>query len=142
MRSRQRSPRHAGKLDRDPRPTDPSWCAFVIEPEITGHEARGLLHLGRIDRSIKLYEGLLDDNRLTPRNRICWEASFAGALLETGDRAQALARSRVIVPALAAGQMTSARPLVRLRDVRLAAEEVGDEEFCLLYDTARRTPAG
>ena len=46
------------------------------------------------------------------------------------------------MPALAAGQMTSLRPLARLRDVQLAAEEIGDEEFCMLYDTAKRTPAG
>lgn len=131
---------HARKeLDRGPQPADPPWCAFVIEPEITGHEAHGQLRLGCADRSIKLYASMLDDDRLTPRNRACWEASFAGTLLDVGDRAQALARAHVIVPALTAGQLTSARPLARLRDVRSAAEEIGDAEFCLLYDTAKRT---
>jgi hypothetical protein len=77
------------ELDRGPHPADPPWCGFVIEPEITGHEARGLLHLDRPGRSIKLYESMLDDDRLSPRNRIGWEASFAGALLDAGDRAGA-----------------------------------------------------
>lgn len=97
-------------LDRGPHPADPPWCDFVIEPEITGHEAGGQMRLGLADQSIKLYESVLDGDRLTPRNRICWEASFAGALLDAGDRAQALARGRAIVPALTAGQVTSARP--------------------------------
>lgn len=130
------------ELDRGPHPADPPWCGFVIEPEITGHEAGGQMRLGFVDRSIKLYESVLDADRLTPRNRICWEASFAGALLDAGDRPQAIARGRAIVPALTAGQVASARPLARLRDVRVAAEEVGDEEFCVLYDTATRTLAG
>ncbi|MGH3780522.1 MAG: hypothetical protein ACRDRO_07805 [Pseudonocardiaceae bacterium] len=130
------------ELDRGSHPADPPWCDFVIEPEITGHEAHGQLSLGRANRSITLYESVLDGDQLTPRNRICWEAGLAAALLDAGDRAQALVQGHVIVPALAMGQITSSRPLARLRNVRLAAEEVGDEEFCLLYDTARRMPAG
>ncbi len=124
------------ELDRGPHPADPYWCGFVIEAEITGTEARGQLCLGFANRAIKLYESVLDDHRLAPRNRVCWEASLVGALMDVGDRAQALARGRVIVPALAMGQLTSARPLARLRDVRVAAEEIGDEEFCMLYDMA------
>ncbi len=129
------------ELDHGPHPADPPWCGFVIEPEITGHEAGGQMRLGFAHQSIKLYESVLDADRLTPRNRICWEASFAGALLDAGDRAQTLARSRAIVPALTAGQVISSRPLARLRGVRVAAEEVGDEEFCVLYDTATRSLA-
>ncbi len=129
------------ELDRGPKAADPPWCAFVIEPEISGHEAHGLLRLGCTDRSVKLYESVRDDERLAPRNRACWEAGFAAALLDAGDRAQALARGRVIMPALTVGRVTSVRPLAQLRRLRVAAEEAGDEEFCMLYDTARRTSA-
>lgn len=45
------------------------------------------------------------------------------------------------MPALTAGLLTSSRPLARLRGIRLAAEEVDDEEFCVLYDTATRSLA-
>lgn len=93
--------------------------------------------VGCSDRSIKLYQSVLDDHQLAPRNRTCWEAAFASALLDAGDRAQALARGRAILPALAGRQLTSARPLARLQDVRWVAEEIGDEEFCLLYGTAQ-----
>ncbi|MGH3830077.1 MAG: helix-turn-helix domain-containing protein [Pseudonocardiaceae bacterium] len=70
------------ELDRGPHPSDPPWCGFVIEAEITGHEAAGQLRLGSTDQSVKLYASVLDDDRLTPRNRISWEAALAGALLD------------------------------------------------------------
>lgn len=130
------------ELDRSPHPADPPWCAFVIEAEIAGHEASGQKRLGFTDRSIKLYDSVLDDSRLTPRNKISWEAAFADALLAAGDRTQALALGRTILPALTTGRVTSSRPLESLRGLRTAADEVGDEEFCVLYDTARRTLAG
>ncbi len=130
------------ELDRGPHPADPPWCGFVIESEITGHEAGGMMRLGFPDRSVALYGSVIDDERLTPRNRACWEASLAGALLDAGDRTQALTRGRSIIPALSAGNMSSARPLARLRGLREAADEVGDEEFCMLYDTATRSLAG
>jgi transcriptional regulator with XRE-family HTH domain len=129
------------ELDRGPHLADPSWCGFVIEAEITGHEARGMMRLGLPDRSIALYENVIDEARLTPRNRACWEAEFAGALLDAGDRTQALTRGRLIIPALTAGHMSSARPLARLRGLQEAADAVGDEQFCVLYDTATRSLA-
>ncbi|HET9255604.1 MAG TPA: helix-turn-helix transcriptional regulator [Pseudonocardiaceae bacterium] len=129
------------ELDRGPHPADPPWCGFVIEAEITGHEASGMMRLGLSDRSITLYQSAIDDERLTPRNRACWEAALAGALLDAGDRTQALTQGRLIIPALMAGHMSSARPLARLRGLRDAADKVGDEEFCVLYDTATRSLA-
>ncbi|MGH3764328.1 MAG: helix-turn-helix transcriptional regulator [Pseudonocardiaceae bacterium] len=129
------------ELDRGPHPADPPWCGFVIEAEITGHEASGLMRLGFPDRSIGLYGSVIDDERLTPRNRACWEAALAGAVLDAGDRTQALTLGRSIIPALTAGSMSSARPFARLQGLREAADEVGDEEFCVLYDTATRSLA-
>lgn len=99
------------------------------------------MRLGFADRSIKLYDSALDDSQLTPRNKICWEAEFADALLAAGDRILALTQGHAIMPTLTTGQVISARPLAWLRDVRVAAEEVGDEEFCVLYDTATPTLA-
>lgn len=130
------------ELDHGPHPADPQWCGFVIEPEVGGHEAAGQLNLGFADQSIKLFESVLGDGRFTPRNRLCWEASLVCALLDSGDRTQALARGRTVVPMTAAMQVASSRPLERLRDLRLVADEVGDDEFCVLYDTATRSLVG
>ena len=130
------------ELDHGPHPADPPWCGFITEAEVTGHEAGGLMRLGCTERSIALYERVIGDDQLAPRNRICWEASLACALLIAGDRTQALTRGYSIMPALTTGQVISARPLTRLSAVRDVADEMGDQEFCVLYDTATRSLAG
>lgn len=129
------------ELDRGPHPTDPVWAAFVTPSEITHALSWGYLRLGDARRAVRLLQDAPQDSGRSPRNRVCDEGSLAGALLEAGDRTEAISTGRRILPVLAAGEMTSARPLGRLRPVRVAAEEAGDEEFCAHYDAAARALA-
>lgn len=129
------------ELDRGPHPADPGWAAFVTPGEIAAHQARGYLALGDVERAVRLERESLEDPELSPRNRVCGEGALAAVLLKVGDRTEAISMGRRILPVLAAGEMTSARPLGRLRAVRVAAEETGDEEFCAHYDSAARALA-
>ena len=83
----------------------------------------------------------LDNPQLSPLARIVGEGNLAAALLAAGDRTEAINTGRAILPSLATGKIASARPLVSLKAVRAAAEQHGDEEFCVRYDSAARSLA-
>ena len=63
---------------------------FVDETEITGHEAMGVLNLGKPSRGEALYRTVLD-NKLTRRNRTYYGALLSDALLKQGAREHAIA---------------------------------------------------
>ncbi|MBV9449000.1 MAG: helix-turn-helix domain-containing protein [Streptosporangiaceae bacterium] len=125
-----------GQEDGDP----PQWLRFVDHAEITGVEARGFLNVGEADHSALLYRTVLASG-LSPRNRACYGAGLAGALLKQGARREAVAAALDVLPALEGG-VTSIRCLNRLRLVRLAAATVaGAEEFCDRFDVIDRALA-
>jgi hypothetical protein len=57
------------ELDRGAHSADPSWARFVVDDEITGHEAMGYVRLDSPDRAVRLYRDILDGRQLRPRNR-------------------------------------------------------------------------
>ena len=127
------------ELDRGPRDSDPpEWLRFVDETEITGIEARGWLNLGDAHRSARLYRQVLADVPGT-RDRACYGAGLAGALLKQGARPDAVAAAAEVLPALEGG-MTSMRCLNQLRIIRRAAQNTtGAQEFCERFDAAEQT---
>jgi hypothetical protein len=127
------------ELDRGPRDSDPpEWLRFVGDTEITGVEARGWLNLGDAQRSAGLYRQVLADVPGT-RDRACYGAGLAGALLKQGARQDAVAAAAEVLTALEGG-VTSMRCLNRLRIIRQAARDTaGAQEFCERFDAAERT---
>jgi hypothetical protein len=111
------------ELDRGSHPADVPWTAFVTPSEVTGHEAMGYARLGHPARAVALYQSVLADAGLAPRNRVCYEALHVRALLEAGDSREAISGGLKIVPVLNAGRMTTARPLTQLGPIQLAAEK-------------------
>jgi hypothetical protein len=133
--------RARAELDRGPHPADVPWTEFVTPSEVTGHEAMGYVRLGQPARAAALYEDVLEDPELGPRNRICYQALRVRAILDTGDAREAIAGGLRLLPALTGGSMSTARPLTQLDVVRSAAERTGEEEFCARYDSAARALA-
>jgi transcriptional regulator with XRE-family HTH domain len=129
------------ELDRGSHPADPAWTGFVTAGEVAHALAAGYQRLGDPARAVTLHQDALEDPELSPRNRICNQGSLAAALLAAGDRVESINTGRAILPALAGGKMTSARPLVRLKAVRAAAGQDGDEEFCVRFDSVSRSLA-
>ncbi|MET8051614.1 helix-turn-helix transcriptional regulator [Streptosporangium sp. NPDC005286] len=121
------------ELDRGPHQDDPEWILFVSETEIDQHEASGRRNLGDPIRAAKLYHEVLDNGSLSPRNRACSHAQLASALLQQGDRTQAIDEGLAVLSTLTGG-VTSVRPLKELRSLRA---EVGSAsaEFRTRYDT-------
>jgi hypothetical protein len=79
---------------------------------------------------------------LSARNRASYGAGLADALLNLGDRQDAIAAAMDVLPSMEGG-VTSARCLNRLRIVRQAAAGIpGAEEFCARFDAVERALAG
>jgi transcriptional regulator with XRE-family HTH domain len=126
------------ELDRGEHPADPTWSLFVSESEIVGYEAMGYDQLGKPGRAARLYRGVLDDADRSPRDQAYYRARLSGALLEDGDRIQAIDEGLAILPDLGE-RLTSTRTLNELRPVREAAERVAAEEFIARFDQAARS---
>ncbi|GAB3971125.1 hypothetical protein GCM10029978_045720 [Actinoallomurus acanthiterrae] len=126
------------ELDRGPHPADPAWCSFVDHTEVTGYEADGRLRLGAPARAAALYGDVLADGGLPRRNRAYYQARLAGALLDDGDRAEAIRQGLVVLPELGE-RVTSTRTLIELRPVRAAAEQAAAAEFVTRFDAAARS---
>jgi hypothetical protein len=129
------------ELDRGTRADDPEWIQFVDETEITGHEAMGVLNLGKPGRGETLYRTVLGSN-LTRRNRIYYGALLSGALLKQDARDHAIAEGMSILPALADG-VTSVRTLNELRPLRAVDGPQTEERaaFCEQFDAVARSLA-
>lgn len=130
------------ELDRGAHPADPGWGGFVRDSEVIGFEARGYAALARVQgesngRAPALYRAVLGDNDRSARDLADYRAGLAQALLAEGDRTQAIAEARSLLPGLGK-RMISTRVLTRLRPVRDAAEKSADEEFCGRFDAAAR----
>jgi transcriptional regulator with XRE-family HTH domain len=125
------------ELDRGPHPTDPPLSRFVTESEITAVEAGGRMLLGQPDRATVLYAAGLDDPGRSRRDQVSRRAWLADALLEQGDRSQAVAEGTTVLHEFGEG-LTSTRILNRLRPLRAAADRSAAEEFCALFDAAER----
>jgi hypothetical protein len=126
------------ELDRGAHPADPAWCGFVDHPEVTGHEGMGRSLLGTPARAAALYSDVLTDRGLPRRNRAYYQARLAGALLDDGDRIEAIRQGLRVLPELGE-RVTSTRTLIELRPARAAAEQVGAEEFVARFDAAARS---
>jgi transcriptional regulator with XRE-family HTH domain len=122
------------ELDRGDHPADQAWTAFVTRAEIDGHDADGWLRLEQTGRAVSRYDDVLGA-RLPPRNAAYYRARLAGALLEDGDRAEAIAQGLSILPDLG-DRLASVRTLIELRPVRTAAQQASAEEFVALFDSA------
>ena len=129
------------ELDRGVRADDPEWIQFVDETEITGHEAMGVLNLGKPGRGETLYRTVLDSN-LTRRNRTYYGALLSGALLKQHAREHAIAEGMSVLPALADG-VTSVRTLNELRPLRAVDGPHTEERaaFCAQFDAVARSMA-
>ena len=66
-----------------------------------------------------------------------YRAQLAAALAGTGDTAAAISQGVAVLPALET-DVASPRTLRELAPVRAAAEQAGDEEFCVRFDQASR----
>ena len=97
------------------------------------------MYLGAPEAAVRLYEQSLADDRLSPRNRVNYRAQLAAALAATGDKAAAVSEGLAVLPALETN-VASPRTLRELAPVRAAAEQTGDEEFCVRYDQASGGP--
>lgn len=120
---------------------DPEWIQFVDETEITGHEAMGVLNLGKPGRGETLYRTVLDGN-LTRRNRTYYGALLSGALLKQDAREHSITEGMSVLPALADG-VTSVRTLNELRPLRAVDGPHTEERaaFCEQFDAVARSMA-
>ncbi|PZG50392.1 hypothetical protein C1I98_10645 [Spongiactinospora gelatinilytica] len=114
------------------------WTRFVTESEINGYEAMGYMDLGSPARSVDLYSAVVSDVRCSPRNRAYYRARLSSALLQCGDRAQAINEGLSILPDLGE-RLISRRTPNELQPVRAAAEQLAAEEFCVRFDQAARS---
>ncbi|GAA4638280.1 hypothetical protein GCM10023196_095350 [Actinoallomurus vinaceus] len=126
------------ELDRGAHPFDPPWCGFVDHTEVTGYDADGRIWLGTPARAAALYGEVLADRGLPRRNRAYYQARLAGALLDDGDRTEAIRQGLMVLPELGE-QVTSTRTLIELRPVRAAAEQAAAAEFVTRFDAAARS---
>lgn len=126
------------ELDRGSHPADPVWCGFVDHTEVTGYEADGRIRLGAPARAATLYGDVLADRGLPRRNRAYYQARLAGALLDDGDRSEAIRQGLVVLPELGR-RVASTRTLIELRPVRAAAEQAAAAEFVTRFDVAARS---
>lgn len=125
------------QLDRGDHPGNPAWTAFMTRAEVDGHDADGWLRLNQAGRAVSRYGDVLDA-RLPPRNAAYYRARLAGALLDDGDRSEAIAQGLAVLPDLG-DQLTSARTLIELRPVRAAALDASADDFVELFDSAARS---
>lgn len=113
---------------------DPTWLQFVIPAEVRVAEAKGRIYLGDPAGAVCLYEESLAEN-LSPRNRLNYRAQKAAALALNGDHDAAVSEGLLVLPELES-QIASPRTLSELQPVRDAAEQIGNEEFCIRWDAA------
>lgn len=125
------------ELDRGDHPADATWTAFMDRAEVDGHDADGRLRLEQAGRAVSRYEDVLDA-RLPPRNAAYYRARLAGALLEDGDRSEAIAQGLAVLPEFG-DRLTSARTLIELRPVRAAAMQASADDFVELFDSAAQS---
>ena len=129
------------ELERGPHPADSPLSGFVTESEITNVEGWGRLSLGQPARATALFAAELDDPARSRRDRTLRRTSLADALLEQGDRSQAVAEGMTVLREFDE-QLTSTRILSRLRPLRAVAEQTAAEEFCARFDAAERALSG
>ncbi|GAA2148969.1 hypothetical protein GCM10009727_52190 [Actinomadura napierensis] len=122
------------ELDRGPHPSDRPWFAFVTHAEVLGHEARAAADSGNRGQAAVLYERVLEDDDLLPRNQTFYKARLASVRLSLGDHDGALENGRAALSALE-GNVTSVRALNTLQSLRA----VGDEEFSGRLDAVADT---
>jgi hypothetical protein len=126
------------ELERGDHPADLPLSRFVTESEITNVEGWGRLSLGQPSRAATLFAAQLDDPARSRRDRTLRRTSLADALLEQGDRSQAVAEGMTVLREFGE-QLTSTRILNRLRPLRAVAEQTtAEEEFCARFDAAER----
>jgi hypothetical protein len=130
------------ELDRSLGDGDPAWLGFVRPAEITVHEAKGLAYLGNGDDAIERFRDSLDDEHLSRRNLAIYRAQLAATLARSGDLTGAVSEAMMVLPVLEE-RVSSPRTLTTLRPARVAAAQVGAEEFCARFDAlTRAVPAG
>lgn len=123
------------ELDAGLNADDPMWLRFVVPAELRVAEAKGRIYLDDPAGAVGLYEESLADDDLSPRNRLNYRAQLAAALARSGQTDTAVAEGLTVLPDLEA-QVASPRTLAELRPVRQAAEQIGNDEFCIRWDTA------
>ncbi|WP_158578843.1 helix-turn-helix domain-containing protein [Spongiactinospora rosea] len=124
------------ELQRSGPSDDLEWTRFVTESEINGYEAMGYVRLGSPSRAIDLYSDVVNDTRRSLRARTQYRAHLSSALLQCGDKAQAVTEAMSI---LAQGGPVPRRTLNELRPIRATAEQAAAEEFCVRFDRAARS---
>lgn len=116
---------------------DPTWLRFVVPAELQVAEAKGRIYLGDPAAAVSLYEESLAGDDLSPRNRLNYRAQLAAAFARGGEAEAAVNEGMAVLPGLEE-QVASPRTLAELRPVRLAAEQLGNDEFCARWDAATR----
>ncbi|NVI88138.1 helix-turn-helix domain-containing protein [Actinomadura sp. BRA 177] len=78
------------ELDRGSHPDDWQSLEFVTRTELSGHEARVASIVGDDQKATMLFQRVLDDAELAPRNRTYYRAALAEVRLAAGDTTGAL----------------------------------------------------
>lgn len=107
----------AREMDRGPHADDPGFLAFVTPAELLGHEASVLVALGRHEEAMEVYERVLADDDLDPRNMAFYKARSAVARLGAGDVTGSVEQATAVLPVLA-GPVQSMRALMEMQAVR------------------------
>jgi hypothetical protein len=117
----------------------PGWLDFARPAEIAVHEAKGLVSLGDPQSAASLLRDALEDEGISPRNRVMYRAHLATALAVSGDTDDAMEHAATVLVQLE-GPVLSPRARTALSPVRAAAGRAGATGFCTRFDACGRLP--
>ena len=117
----------------------PAWLDFARPAEIAVHEAKGLVGLGDPRTAARLLCDALQDEGISPRNRVMYRAHLATALAVSGDIDDAMEHATTVLAQLE-GPVLSPRARTALSPVRAAAGRAGATGFCTRFDACGQLP--
>jgi transcriptional regulator with XRE-family HTH domain len=127
------------ETDRGDPGDQPAWLDFARPAEIAVHEAKGLVSLGDPRNAASLLRDALQDEGISPRNRVMYSAHLATALAASGDTDDAMEHATTVLAQLE-GPVLSPRARTALSPVRAAAGRAGATGFCTRFDACGQLP--
>ncbi len=127
------------ETDRGDPGDQPAWLDFARPAEIAVHEAKGLVSLGDPRNAASLLRDALQDEGISPRNRVMYRAHLATALAASGDTDDAMEHATTVLAQLE-GPVLSPRARTALSPVRAAAGRAGATGFCTRFDACGQLP--
>jgi transcriptional regulator with XRE-family HTH domain len=128
------------ETDRGDPGDQPAWLDFARPAEIAVHEAKGLVSLGDPRGAASLVRDALQDEGISPRNRVMYRAHLATALAVSGDTDDAMEHAATVLVQLE-GPVLSPRARTALSPVRAAAGRAGATGFCTRFDACGQLPS-